>query len=233
MHIQDFIHRLAAALALAKDNHFSTTLRMVGIRDLYPVNMGITMGIRAGGARLRALRPGAARPAGTRPRRARPARDRRTETTHAAGVPRALSPHARICALPALRRATAHRLTPRAWSRPAPHDALRHGPDNARPAQGCARLKRLPNTLRHLRSAPSAAAPPTITLTHPQQCHRPCRPRACRRCQPSLQCPYHAACRARQTKCRTEHRVNTTVQPDHRACARCRSAKRYVPLIAS
>src|SRR3970282_1994263 len=46
MHIQDFIHRLAAALALAKDNHFSTTLRMVGIRDLYPVNMGITMGIR-------------------------------------------------------------------------------------------------------------------------------------------------------------------------------------------
>ncbi len=45
MHIEDFIHCLAAAHALAKDNHFSTTLRMIGIGNLYPMNMGITMGI--------------------------------------------------------------------------------------------------------------------------------------------------------------------------------------------
>jgi hypothetical protein len=45
MHIEDLIHRLAAALALAKNNHFSTTLRMIGIGDLYPMNMGITKGI--------------------------------------------------------------------------------------------------------------------------------------------------------------------------------------------
>ena len=45
MHIEDFIHRLVAALAPANDHHFSTTLRMVWIRDLYPMNMGIMKGI--------------------------------------------------------------------------------------------------------------------------------------------------------------------------------------------
>ena len=44
VYIEDLVHRLAAAVALAKNNHFSTTLRMVRIRDLYPMNMGITMG---------------------------------------------------------------------------------------------------------------------------------------------------------------------------------------------
>jgi hypothetical protein len=45
MHIEDLIHFLAPTLAAPKHNHFSTTLRMIWICDLYPMNMGVMKGI--------------------------------------------------------------------------------------------------------------------------------------------------------------------------------------------
>jgi hypothetical protein len=45
MHIEDLMHFLATALAPAEHKHFSTTLRMIGIRDLDPMNMGVMKGI--------------------------------------------------------------------------------------------------------------------------------------------------------------------------------------------
>ncbi len=45
MYIDDLIHFLTKALAPLKHNHFGATLRMIWIGDLYPMNMGIMMGI--------------------------------------------------------------------------------------------------------------------------------------------------------------------------------------------
>jgi hypothetical protein len=41
MHIDDLIHILVTVLAPAKYHDFSTTLRMIGISNLKPMNMGI------------------------------------------------------------------------------------------------------------------------------------------------------------------------------------------------
>ena len=45
VHIDDLIHFLIPALVPPKHNNFSATLRMIWIRDLYPMNMGVMMGI--------------------------------------------------------------------------------------------------------------------------------------------------------------------------------------------
>jgi hypothetical protein len=45
MHIDDLMHFPIQVLAPPKHNHFSTILRMIWIRDLYPMKMGVMKGI--------------------------------------------------------------------------------------------------------------------------------------------------------------------------------------------
>jgi hypothetical protein len=64
VHIEDLIHFLATALVSPEHNQFSATLRMIGVCDLEPMNMGVMKGIRTVDPVLRRVvsRPPRARP---------------------------------------------------------------------------------------------------------------------------------------------------------------------------